>query len=333
MSKADLLTKPLIANDISELIGRTPMVRLNRMNNTEATILLKLESENPLASVKDRLVVSVIRNAEKEGTIKPGFTLIEATSGNTGIALAQLGTALGYKVVIVMPDSMSLERRALIRIFGARLILTPAKLGVKGCIAAAEKIFAETKDAYLTKQFETEFNTKIHRETTGPEIWAQTQGKVDIVIGGVGTGGTVTGIAQFLREVKAETKVIAVEPEESPVLSGGTHSPHKIQGIGAGMIPPIMDLSLMSEIVKVSSDESIATARRAALEEGLFVGISSGAALKAALNVAARPESKGKTIVVIIPSFGERYLSTALYSTLLEEVRTQKSEEPADVTA
>jgi cysteine synthase A len=330
---ANVLDRPKIANSFSELIGKTPILRLSRINNTHADILVKLESENPVASVKDRLAEAIISGAEHDGLIKPGDTLIEASSGNTGIALAQLGAAKGYKVIITMPDSMSVERRALIRLFGARLVLTPAKLGMKGAIAMSEKLAKEIPGSYLTHQFETKYNALVHKETTGPEIWAQTDGKVDLVIGGAGTGGTVTGIAQFLKEIKASTKVFVVEPEESPVLSGGTPSPHKIQGIGAGFVPPVIDVSLLSEVVKVSSAEAIAAARRAAAEEGLFCGISSGAALAAAFRVGAREEWKGKQIVVIIPSFGERYLSTALYQDILEEVKNQATEDPTAPTA
>lgn len=329
MSTPYSLEKPKIANSFSELIGKTPLLRLSRLNTTHADILVKLESENPVGSVKDRLGEAIISGAERDGLIKPGVsTIIEATSGNTGIALAQLGAAKGYKVIIIMPDSMSVERRALIRIFGARLVLTPAKLGMKGAIAMSEKIAAETPNSYLARQFSTPYNALIHKQTTGPEIWAQTEGKVDLVVGGAGTGGTMTGIGQFLKEINATTKIAVVEPEESPVLSGGTHTPHKIQGIGAGFIPEVADVSLFNIIEKVNSADAIATSRRAAAEEGLFVGISAGAAIAAALRLGAKEEYKGKQIVVIIPSFGERYLSTALYQDILEEVKAQATEDP-----
>ena len=333
-SPAAVMAKPLIATEVTELIGKTPLLQLTpKINTTKARILLKMETENPMASVKDRLAMSIIKNAEKDGLIKPGDTLIEATSGNTGVALAQVGAALGYKVVICMPETMSLERRALIRIFGARLILTPAKLGVKGSMAAGQRIHEQTPRSYLTKQFETEYNAKVHRETTGPEIWAQTEGSVDIFIAGSGTGGTVTGVTQYLKSQKAGLRSVVVEPTESQVLKGDAHSPHKIQGIGPGFKPAVIDLGIIDEILPVASDAAIETARQLAAEAGIFGGFSAGAAVNAALVVGAREESAGKTIVAIIPSFGERYLSTALYASVTEEVKNQAVEDPETVNA
>eukprot|EP00672_Neobodo_designis_P026621 CAMPEP_0174848918 /NCGR_PEP_ID=MMETSP1114-20130205/13804_1 /TAXON_ID=312471 /ORGANISM="Neobodo designis, Strain CCAP 1951/1" /LENGTH=347 /DNA_ID=CAMNT_0016083223 /DNA_START=32 /DNA_END=1075 /DNA_ORIENTATION=+ len=328
------LERPLVADSITELIGKTPMLRLPaKINDTHASILLKMESENPMASVKDRLAISIIQNAEKDGLIRPGDTLIEATSGNTGVALAQVGAALGYKVVICMPETMSLERRALIRIFGARLVLTPAKLGVKGSIAAGNRIHEQTERSYLTRQFETEYNAKVHRETTGPEVWAQTQGKVDVFLAGAGTGGTITGVTQYLKAQNPAIRSVVVEPKESQVLKGEAHSPHKIQGIGPGFKPDVIDLSIIDEILPVSSDDAIDMSRRLAAEAGIFGGFSAGAAVAAALAVAKREESAGKTIVAVLPSFGERYLSTALYASITEEVKNQAVEEPDQVNA
>ncbi len=305
--------------DATKLIGRTPLVRINRLyGDSQAIVLAKLEFYNPANSVKDRIGVAIIDAAEASGELQPGGTIIEATSGNTGIALAFVGAARGYTVVLTMPDTMSKERRALLRAFGAELVLTPGSEGMKGAVARSEQIAAETPGAVLARQFANPANTDIHRRTTAVEIWDDTDGEVDFVVAGVGTGGTITGVGQVLKERKPEVKMVAVEPSESPLLSGGTPGPHKIQGIGANFIPEILDRSVIDEVLPQSSETAVAWARRAAAEEGLLVGISSGAALAAAGELAARPENAGKTIVVIIPSFGERYLSTVLYADLLD---------------
>jgi len=308
-----------IYDDATKLIGSTPLVKLNRLTEgLEATVLAKLEFYNPANSVKDRIGVSIIDAAEASGELKEGGTIVEGTSGNTGIALAWVGAARGYKVVLAMPETMSKERRALLRAYGAELVLTPGSEGMKGAVAAAEKIAQERPGAILARQFANEANPKIHRETTAEEIWADTDGNVDVVVAGIGTGGTITGVGQVLKERNPDLKVVAVEPEESPILNGGAPGPHKIQGIGANFVPEILDTKVYDEVIDVNVGTAIEFARRAAQEEGLLVGISSGAALSAALDVAKRPENAGKTIVVIVPDFGERYLSTPLFEGLVD---------------
>ncbi len=308
-----------IYDDITQLVGNTPLVRINRLTKgVKATILAKLEFYNPANSVKDRLGVAIIDAAERDGSLKPGGTIVEATSGNTGIALAMVGAARGYKVVLTMPDSMSKERRALLRAFGAELILTPGPDGMKGAVDAAERIAAERPGAILARQFANVANPEIHRTTTAEEIWTDTVGAVDIFVAGIGTGGTITGVGEVLKKRNPNVQIIGVEPAESPILNGGQPGPHKIQGIGANFVPEILNTEVYDEIVDVDSEAAMAMARRAAREEGLLVGISSGAALHAAIEVGKRPANKGKTIVVIIPSFGERYLSTPLYADLMD---------------
>ena len=306
-----------VYSNVTELIGRTPLVKLNRIAGGNATVIAKLEFYNPANSVKDRIGAAIIEAAEASGELKPGGTIVEGTSGNTGIALAMVGAAKGYKVVLAMPETMSLERRALLRAYGAELVLTPGPLGMKGAVAKAGEI-AEERGGVLARQFENPANLAVHRRTTAEEIWADTDGKVDIFVAGVGTGGTVSGVGQVLKEHKPEVKIIAVEPAESPILSGGQPGPHKIQGLGANFVPEILDRDVIDEVITRNIDQSVEFARAAATQEGLLVGISSGAALSAAVEVANRPENAGKTIVAVLPDFGERYLSTVLFEGLID---------------
>ena len=307
-----------VYSNITEVVGNTPLVRLNRVTDgAAANVYAKLEFYNPTSSVKDRIGISMVDAAEKKGQLKAGGTIVEATSGNTGIALAMVGAARGYKVILTMPDSMSKERRMLLRAFGAELVLTPAAEGMRGAIAKAEELGAKD-GAVLVRQFENEANVQIHRETTAEEIWRDTDGNVAAVVAGIGTGGTITGVGQVLKERNPNIKIFAVEPAASPLLTGGSAAGHPIQGIGANFIPTILDTKIYDEVFDVTADDAVAYARRTAAEEGILVGISSGAAIWAASQVAKRTEFAGKSIVVIVPSFGERYLSTILYKDLAE---------------
>ncbi|MHC4242606.1 MAG: cysteine synthase A [Planctomycetota bacterium] len=302
-----------IFENIVAAVGNTPLVRINKLASNKVTILAKLESYNPCGSVKDRIALSMIEAAEKEGLIKPDTVIVEPTSGNTGIGLAFICAAKGYKLTLTMPDSMSVERRKLLLLFGAEIVLTPAELGMVGAVEKAEQLVAENPNAFMPQQFNNPANPQIHRETTAEEILSDTDGKLDIFVSGVGTGGTLTGCADVLKQNNKDLKAVAVEPKDSPVLSGGKPGPHKIQGIGAGFVPQVLDTDIIDEVIQVSNQDAMETARQLAEKEGILVGISSGAAMWAAIQISQRPENQGKTIVVILPDTGERYISTELF--------------------
>ncbi|MBF8275563.1 MAG: cysK [Candidatus Brocadiaceae bacterium] len=306
-----------IYDDITKTIGNTPLVRLNSITKgLGSTVVAKMESFNPMSSVKDRIGISMITAAEQSGLLKKDTIIIEPTSGNTGIALAFVAAAKGYKIILTMPDTMSIERRALLKAFGAEIVLTPGSEGMKGAINKAEELVKNTPNAFMPQQFKNLANPEIHRQTTAEEVWNDTDGKIDFFVGGVGTGGTITGVGEVIKKRKPSLKVIAVEPADSPVLSGGNSGPHKIQGIGAGFVPEVLNTKIIDEIITVKNEQAFAVARQLAREEGILAGISSGAAVFAALQVAARPENKGKLIVVVLPDTGERYLSTVLFNEL-----------------
>jgi len=302
-----------IFKDITAAVGRTPLVQINKLGSAKATILAKLESFNPCGSVKDRIALSMIEAAEKDGLIKPDTVIIEPTSGNTGIGLAFICAAKGYRLILTMPESMSIERRKLLQLFGAEIVLTPAERGMTGAIEEAEQLVARNPNAFMPQQFNNPANPQIHRETTAEEIWDDTGHKIDIFVSGVGTGGTLTGCGEVLKQHNENLKVVAVEPKDSPVLSGGKPGPHKIQGIGAGFVPEVINVEIIDEIIQVSNDDAIETARQLAVEEGILAGISSGAAMSAAIQLAQRAKNQGKTIVVILPDTGERYISTQMF--------------------